>query len=529
MKHALRAAILLLTATLAACVTAYDPSVRDQVGLESQARQAGVERPIARAAKQPATSQATAKPIAHAPAASAASQPATPSSTPNTPAAQQLQWFLTLLNGAEIASPKAREAVESHFDPRFLAKVPITKLEDVTRSWRRDQFADGPCSLVKTSPGAAPRALTAFVRGDATARYTQIRLETGDDGKIVTLLLSPTTELAAKGVESWDALDAEFDRVIGPPKAPAKATRSLAFGAYRLVGDTAAPEPVALHEFGANHSLAVGSTFKLYILAALGEEAAAGRLKWSDPLRISDALKSIPSGTMQLEQEGAEFTIEQFAAKMISISDNTATDHLLARVGREKVEAVMARLHAHPALNQPMLSTMEMSKLKLGSDRALADRYAAADEPARRGMLAKGGEVTKQTASLALMAFWKAPYHIDIEWFASPMDLARVAAELRRLEQLPGNEPIARVLRINPGLDLGPAWSSIAYKGGSEPGVLSMTWLLQRASGPKDAENPGKNGWFVLTLTVNDTAKEIDQTAFIGLATSAAGLLANVP
>ncbi len=527
MTHLLRAATLALLCTLAACVTAYDPSARDDLGLDSQAKQAGVERPATRASKQPASAppaRAASQPESARPAASPASAPQTASSAlalPESPAGKQLAWFLTVLNGADISSPKAREAVESRFDPRFLAKVPVAKLEDVTRSWRRDQFADGSCSLVKSSP-AGESSLVAFVLGDTTSRYTQVRLETGADGRIVTLLLSPTTELAARGVANWEALDAEFAKIASPKGAAS--TRSLAFGAYRLGGDSPAPTPAALHEYGAGQSLAIGSTFKLYILAALGEEAAAGRLKWSDPVRISDDLKSLPSGTMQLEQEGAEFTIEQFAAKMISISDNTATDHLLDRVGREKVEAVMARLHSTPALNTPFLSTMDMFRMKLGADRGLAQRYASADVPARRALLAKDGDVRKQTPSLAMAAFWKVPYHIEVEWFASPMDLARVMADLRRLEQLPGNEAIGRVLRINPGLALGPAWASIAYKGGSEPGVLSMTWLLQRKGAPGRSD-----AWFVLTLTMNDTAKDIDQPAFISLATSAATLLEGVP
>jgi beta-lactamase class A len=506
------------------CVTAYDPSERDQIGPESQAQQVGTDRPLARATKRPA---ARAQPASAPASEQAQGQPVTPPGPAEAPAkanepaptgsaARELAWFVTVLNGADISSPKGRAALESHFDPRFLQKVPSAKMEEITRSWRRDQFADGAVAVVRTEAGANDHALVSFVKGEATGRYTQIRIETSDSGLIRTLLLSPTVELAARGVGSWEALDKEF-AALSDPSGKGKTT-TLAFGAYRLKGGDASTRAqiVPIHEFGAGNVVAIGSAFKLYVLAAIGQEVAEGTLKWESPLAISDSLKSLPSGTMQLESEGTEFTIEQFAAKMISISDNTAADHLLDKAGRDRVEKVVRSLSEHADRNTPFISTLEMFKMKLGTDRALAEKYAKADENGKRAMLAKGGDVQRQTPSLAMAAFWKVPYHADdVEWFASPHDLAMVMAELHRLEWPPVNAAIGRVLRLNPGLYFGPAWTSIAYKGGSEPGVLNMTWLLQRKDGV----------WFVLTLTMNDTKKDIDQGVFIGLATSAANLL----
>ncbi len=56
---------------------------------------------------------------------------------------------------------------------------------------------------------------------------------------------------------------------------------------------------------------------------------------------------------------------------------------------------------------------------------------------------------------------------------------------------------------MNPGVQLDPAtFSYVGYKGGSEPGVLTLGWLLRRAS---------DNAWVVVTLGFADTAQPIDE------------------
>jgi hypothetical protein len=60
-------------------------------------------------------------------------------------------------------------------------------------------------------------------------------------------------------------------------------------------------------------------------------------------------------------------------------------------------------------------------------------------------------------------------------------------------------------------------WRYIAFKGGSEPGVLSLTWYLERADGRA----------FVLSIAVNDAKHPIDEAATILLAEGAAALLAH--
>jgi beta-lactamase class A len=83
-----------------------------------------------------------------------------------------------------------------------------------------------------------------------------------------------------------------------------------------------------------NDFVPLGSTFKLYVLAALVEVIIAGNLVWKEELAIWEELKSPPSGTMQNKAAGTHyFTILQFAQLMIQISDNMATDHLINLLG----------------------------------------------------------------------------------------------------------------------------------------------------------------------------------------------------
>ncbi len=145
----------------------------------------------------------------------------------------------------------------------------------------------------------------------------------------------------------------------------------------------------------------------------------------------------------------------------------------------------MARLHGAPDLNRPFLTTMEMFRVKLSTDRTLASRFGAADASARRAMLADGGEVGAARVDLALARSWATPTEIErVEWFASVEECARAMAELRAAWERPGMAPVRQALTRNPGLGFdGARWPTVAYKGGSEPGVLNMTWLLERADG----------------------------------------------
>ncbi len=87
----------------------------------------------------------------------------------------------------------------------------------------------------------------------------------------------------------------------------------------------------------------LGSAFKLYVLDALGNAVASGKVRWNQPLTVTAQLKSLPSGELQNEPDGTQISVQDTAAKMISISDNTAANMLINLLGRPAVEARSAQ------------------------------------------------------------------------------------------------------------------------------------------------------------------------------------------
>jgi hypothetical protein len=142
---------------------------------------------------------------------------------------------------------------------------------------------------------------------------------------------------------------------------------------------------------------------------------------------------------------------------------------------------------ADPALDTPFLTTRELFVLKLDDWPSLASRYLALDAAGRQSMLA--GTVDRVPLSalhVTAPTGWTQPRDIStIEWFASPADICRVYATLAALSRQPGLAPAASILAINNG-SLNPdprQWSTVWFKGGSEPGVLTLNYLATTRTG----------------------------------------------
>ncbi len=75
------------------------------------------------------------------------------------------------------------------------------------------------------------------------------------------------------------------------------------------------------------------STIKFPILIALFQEIDAGRIKWNETLVMRRDLMTGGSGTMQYKRPGTKFSLSETAIRMITISDNTATNMIIDRLG----------------------------------------------------------------------------------------------------------------------------------------------------------------------------------------------------
>ena len=437
-------------------------------------------------------SQPTATSATAAPNPTGAPQP-TPVGEPavagDRPVDLQLNWLLSAMNG----EPQTGDEVESHLHPAFIDQVPVADFASLL-----DQLeAAGPWEFEGYL--GEPIALDGYavIDGPSTDLQVIMGLEVESPHRFLTLIFLPYTapSLQLDDLEEVDAIVAD--------------SASLAsFQVAEITDETCSP----IHGVNPEQSLAIASAFKLWVLLELAEQVAAGALSWDDQLAISADLVSLPSGTLQVEEPGLEIDLRTYAAKMIALSDNTATDHLIHLLGREKVEARFAATgHSTPERNMPLLLTRELFYLKLAaSEDELAD-YVAADSAGRRVIL-DAMTVDLELADPNRLAI---PTAIDsVEWFASAADLCGVMAALHRAGE---NDPVVReILAASSGAAVNPnLWPFVGYKGGNEAGVASGVWLLERSDGRI----------FTISAIMNDPNAVIDASQIPILASAAADLL----
>ncbi|MDB5721067.1 MAG: serine hydrolase [Alphaproteobacteria bacterium] len=356
----------------------------------------------------------------------------------------------------------------------MLAAVPAARIEAITRELRsRLGKALAVTSVVPSSAATATVAIR-YARG-----MVSLRMAVEPGGRIGGLLVIA----ADQANDSVEAVLEDLKRLHGQTGI---AIAALGDSAVRPLGGFAPARPMA-----------IGSGFKLFVLAELVRAVKAGERKWSDVVPLGP--RSLPSGILQEWPEKSPLTLHSLAALMISLSDNSAADTLLHLVGREKVERLLPELGlTSPGRTQPFLSTLELFAIK--ADPALTARWATADETGRRALLSA---LPARVDSAALAG---PPRAIGtVEWYASPDDLVRTMDWLRRN----ADSTALDILAINPGLGPGTAegFDYLGYKGGSETGVIAMTFLLRRKDG----------GWRALSASWNDPTTAVDEARFVAL------------
>ena len=376
--------------------------------------------------------------------------------------------IVAVLNGA-----MAREDV---FTRAFNDAVPEAQLRALTEQLT-GQF--GPLLGVEEveaagSPGAAMVAL----RYERAIARGQMQLETSAPYRVAGFRLTDFEPLSNRPVvEQLAELPGETAILLTP-----------------LDGS----EPLLSRNAG--QQMAIGSTFKLWVLSALVRAIDAGEHRWDEVVPLS--VRSLPSGQLQDWPQGSPVTLHTLATMMISISDNTATDQLMTVVGRDAVEAELRLLgHSDAAATLPFLTTRELFVLK--GDAALLERYRKAELAERRDLLARLADKPADRAKVDA-AFAGGPQALDVEWFASARDIAAMVSNLQT------NQTARAILAINSGG--GPStqarWKYIGYKGGSEPGALNFTWLVSNAA----------DDWFVLTMSWNNPHAAVGEAQFLSIA-----------
>lgn len=360
------------------------------------------------------------------------------------------QPTLTPEAAALVRMLKTTPAQADWFAPEFLAQVQPSQIDQIVKQYT-GQF--GP---FQHAEGSAPSFTVYLEHGTFPAKIVL-----NADGKISGLWFGLAEPLKPVSLD---------DTVGSFAKLPGK------------VSVTVLEEGKPRASLHPDDPLAVGSAFKLAILNALTEQSSKHPPSEVVPLRPE--WKTLPTGVLQTWPDGTPLTIATYALDMISISDNTAADALLSIGGRDAVERFAPR-------NKPFLSVSQAMTLKARSNSAVLTRYRAADEAARRNMLKEIDDLP--APKLEDIAANGDPSATDIEWFFTANELCSLIARV-------AGSP---AMRVNPGLAKPEDWQQIAFKGGSEGGVLNLTTALT-----------GKNGkHYCVAATWNNTAA-LSETQF---------------
>jgi beta-lactamase class A len=411
--------------------------------------------------------------VAH-PAMLLAKTPAKPAALPAKPLDLRIEQLPSILAGTM--------KYEDYFSPSFLAAVPSAQIKTLS-----DQFIaqNGKPVRIVAVEANGPNGASIKIEYEKAIATADITVESSAPNKVVGLLIKG---FELKG-DTPAKIDADFSAL--PGNAGYLIEKIGADGRRQQIAGRAVTQ-----------QFAIASTFKLYVLAELASQVQAGRRSWSDVVPINE--NSYSSSATQNWPRSTPVTLQTLATWMISVSDNAATDALMRVLGRDAIEEKLATIgHSDPDKALPMLTTVEAFALK--SNPTLRARFQKATEAQQRDLLDNDAAALK-FERIDMAQLGSGPVAIDsIEWFASPADIANLLNNIRRT----GNQTALDVMAVNKGVAPTSAskWKYLGYKGGSEPGVISMSFLAQSKAGE----------WYAISGSWNNSAKEVDNASFAAL------------
>lgn len=311
---------------------------------------------------------------------------------------------------------------------------------------------DRPYSLTDIDIGAGSARLS--VRNSFGAQQ-DIELRTDDQTKVSRMLVH-TLEPA---INSWE----DIDDALG---------RSGARYSWQVskVNDGRCTKVTGTNT---SESLPLASIFKTYVLFAVEEAVNAGTLRWDDMLTITNEAKKLGSSGFDTLPAGSRITVRQAAGKMISTSDNMATDLLIGRLGTRAVEQALAQAgHHDPASMTPFPTMRQIFSVGWGNP-DIRDRWKSATPEDRAVLLREASSRPYEPDPQRTHAPGSA---YGAEWYGTAEDICRVHAALQRNAVGPA-APVREIMSEVAGIDLDRAqWPYIAAKAGNLPGDLTFSW-----------------------------------------------------
>lgn len=429
-----------------------------------------------------------------APTSSAGATGPSPSSTAPTPAPvtptatatfgastveQRMQWFLGQIGTAPVESK-----LDRYFADSFLSQAGPEQVLTLLGQLR----TQAPWTVESVS--AQGSSGTASLVSRQGRRYT-LTLTVTPAGLIDGAVMN--TAAAGTTATTWPALDTRL-------RAAAAETTVLAAeadpsGRIRVV-----------HRSGATDPQPVSAVAGLYVLAAVAERIGAGTLAWDS---------AVPGDAVAGLQGGA--TVREVADAMTSRGDPTAMDRLVRLVGEPAILAAAAHAgNTHPEGITPFVTNRQVAWLAWDPSteaQKARQEWPGADAARRRALLATMPASAAPTAPTAPSPHWPS----KIGSFVTPDDLVAAHLHLQRLAARPATSALRDLLGRNGGIQV-PGWTYSSFKGGSDVGVVALTFYAEAGTGATARRQ-------VLVVLGRDPQRSIDNATFVAGATDAANLL----
>ncbi len=365
-----------------------------------------------------------------------------------------------------------------YFSQKFRTAISQSELEQIVQSLVE---VSGKCKRIEQSKTSPQKAAYNFISENGNYLLLDFKI---DDKNLITSLLARDIFIADTKISNWEDVEAQAKKLSGQISVTLQSDQGNG------------------QSFQGNSMHPLGSGFKLYVLGTLVDAVKTGKFKWADLFPVTESWKSLPSGIMQTWPNGKSVSLLQYAENMIRISDNTATDHLLNILGRENIENQLLPMgNDFAEKNTPFLSTAEMFKLKWAAPQDLTEEYLRADKVEKRQMLAtKISSIPLDQVGTNGVSMEQPSHITDIEWFGSTNNLCTAMIKLKNkdsneaLQILANNVPLIDVQGSN-------VWVYAGFKGGSEPGVLTATFLLKSKT----------QHWGCVSVAWHDSKKPINQ------------------
>lgn len=272
----------------------------------------------------------------------------------------------------------------------------------------------------------------------------------------VRVLEFPRSPKYTRNYRGWDTLRGPWDQ-DWIDHASAIFTNRL-----EVFNDPVYGESISVDHLAATANAVLLKVCKVFVLLALAWAVEESRLGWTDELTTGPQSRSLPTGEMQDLPDGTRASLAQVAYNMYARSDNAASDMVIRHLGRETVEAAVARSgHDRPELLRPFLATRELFDIGWGHPDTLGV-WQQASESGRRALL----NAHQHPVEISISDLTSLVHPRGLDWWMSAADVVAAMAALWAAGARAANGPLPGILAANPGVDIDRAsWPRSTFKG----------------------------------------------------------------